>query len=85
MLAIDRHAWTNRWSDRHPLEKLVPAGGMLLAALVLPPWPAAPLIIAVMLARTIAGARVPPRAALIRISTTSLLRRRRVGMTLASR
>ena len=64
MLAIDRHAWTNRWSDRHPLEKLVPAGGMLLAALVLPPWPAAPLIIATMLVLTLAGARVPPKAAL---------------------
>src|SRR4051794_15294765 len=34
MLAIDRHAWTNRWYDRHPLEKLVPAGGMLLVALI---------------------------------------------------
>ena len=34
MLAIDRHAWTNRWHDRHPLEKLVPAGGMLLVALI---------------------------------------------------
>jgi len=41
MLAIDRHAWTNRWRDRHPLEKLVPAGGMLLVALILPPWPTA--------------------------------------------
>jgi cobalt/nickel transport system permease protein len=64
MLAIDRHAWTNRWHDRHPLEKLLPAGGMLLVALVLPPWPTAPLVIAVMLALTVAGARVPLRAAL---------------------
>ena len=37
---------------------------MLLAALVLPPWPAAPLIVAVMLVLTIVGARVPARAAL---------------------
>ncbi len=64
MLAIDRHAWTNRWSDRHPLEKLVPAGGMLLVALILPPWPTAPLMIAVMLALTVVGARVPLKAAL---------------------
>ena len=64
MLAIDRHAWTNRWGCRHPLEKLVPAGGMLLVALILPPWPTAVLVIAVMLALTVVGAGVPLRAAL---------------------
>ena len=37
---------------------------MLLVALILPPWPTALLVIAVMLALTVAGARVPLRAAL---------------------
>lgn len=64
MLAIDRHAWTNRWHDLHPLEKLLPALGMLLVTLVLPPWPAAPLSIAAMLALTILGAGVPAGAVL---------------------
>jgi cobalt/nickel transport system permease protein len=64
MLAIDRHAWTNRWRDRHPLEKLVPAGGMLLVTLILPPWPTALPVIAVMLALTVLGAKVPLKAAL---------------------
>jgi len=63
MLAIDRHAWTNRWRDRHPLEKVLPVGGMLVS-LILPPWPAALLVIAVMLTLTVAGAGVPLRAAL---------------------
>ena len=64
MLAIDRHAWTNRWHDLHPLEKLLPALGMLLVTLVLPPWPTAPLSIAAMLALTILGAGVPAGAVL---------------------
>jgi cobalt/nickel transport system permease protein len=64
MLAIDRHAWTNRWHARHPLEKLLPALGMMLVALVMPPWPTAPLVIAVMVTLAVAGAGVPAAAVL---------------------
>ncbi len=62
MLAIDRHAWTNRWRSHHPGERLLLAGGGLLLALMLPPLGAGPLLVVVMAAATVAGAGVPMRA-----------------------
>ncbi|MBK7540744.1 MAG: cobalt ECF transporter T component CbiQ [Candidatus Competibacteraceae bacterium] len=64
MRAIDHHAWTNRWRDRHPAEKLIPALGLLGVVLVLPPLAAAPLALAVAVVATVFGAGVPLRALL---------------------
>lgn len=36
MAAIDRLAYTNGWSRRHPLDKLVLAGGFVIASVALP-------------------------------------------------
>ena len=44
MRAIDHHAWTNRWAGWHPAEKGLPAGGLLLLTLFLPPLTTAPLV-----------------------------------------
>ena len=59
MRAIDHHAWTNRWRDWHPAEKLVPAGGLLVLTLILPPLTTAPLVLAGMALATVRGAGVP--------------------------
>jgi len=58
---IDYCANTNRWHERHPAEKLLLAGGMLLLSLVLPPFPACVIILAVMVAAAMAGAGIPVR------------------------
>ncbi|MBL8258644.1 MAG: cobalt ECF transporter T component CbiQ [Candidatus Competibacteraceae bacterium] len=65
MRAIDRHAWTNRWRDWHPAEKLLPAFGLLLMALLLPPLTTAPLIVVVAGSALVWGAGVPARALLV--------------------
>lgn len=62
MRAIDHHAWTNRWRDRHPAEKLLPALGLLLSVLFLPPLTTAPLALAGAALATVRGAGVPLRA-----------------------
>ncbi len=59
MSAIDRFAWTNRWHDRHPLEKLMLTGGMLTVALALPPLTTAPLIIGALFGVGMLGAGLP--------------------------
>jgi cobalt/nickel transport system permease protein len=58
MRAIDHHAWTNRWRDWHPAEKLLPAGGLLILTLVLPPLTTAPLVLGGMTLATVGGAGV---------------------------
>ena len=62
MRAIDHHAWTNRWRDRHPAEKLLPALGLLSLTLFLPPLTTAPLALAGAALATVRGAGVPLRA-----------------------
>ncbi|MBV5275881.1 MAG: cobalt ECF transporter T component CbiQ [Lamprocystis purpurea] len=62
MLAIDRHAWTNRWRRHHPGEHLLLAGGGLVLALTLPPLTAGPLLCLLMAGATVVGAAVPMRA-----------------------
>ena len=57
----DRAAHLNRWRHRSLTEKAVLALGMLGLAVALPPFPAAPLVAAVMTLAALAGARVPPR------------------------
>jgi cobalt/nickel transport system permease protein len=62
MRAIDHYAWTNRWRDRHPLEKLAPAFGLLLLTLFLPPLTTGSLTLIGMALATRLGAGVPLRA-----------------------
>ena len=69
MRAIDHHAWTNRWRDRHPAEKLAPAGGLLLLSLVAPPLTTGPLILASTTLATVRGAGVPLRTLLQVLAT----------------
>lgn len=69
MQAIDHHAWTNRWRDRHPAEKLVPAGSLLLLSLVTPPLTTGPLILAGTALATVPGAGVPLRTLLQVLAT----------------
>jgi cobalt/nickel transport system permease protein len=59
MRAIDHHAWTNRWRDWHPAEKLLPASGLLVLTLILPPLTTAPLVLASTTLATVRGAGVP--------------------------
>lgn len=58
MHLIDCYAHSNRWRTRHPAEKAVFALGLLALSLVLP-FPGPALILGVMIAASLAGARVP--------------------------
>ena len=59
MTAVDRLAHGNAWSRRHPADKMVLAGGLLLLSIALPPMPGAVLVLASALAAAVFGARVP--------------------------
>ena len=59
MRAIDHHAWTNRWRDWHPVEKGLPAVGLLTLTFVLPPLSTAPLVLASATLITVYGAGIP--------------------------
>lgn len=59
MNLIDRVAHTNRWSGRHPRDKLLLGGGLLLLSVVLPPIPGAILVLIAAMTATVVGARVP--------------------------
>ncbi|MCB1770574.1 MAG: cobalt ECF transporter T component CbiQ [Candidatus Competibacteraceae bacterium] len=59
MRAIDHHAWTNRWRDWHPVEKGLPAIGLLTLTLILPPLTTAPLVLAGVMLTTVYGAGIP--------------------------
>ncbi len=61
MPTIDHYAWTNRWRDRHPVEKLLPAVILLLLTLILPPLSIGPLVLAGTTLATVYGAQVPWR------------------------
>lgn len=60
-LAIDDAAWSGPWRERAVGDKAVLALGLLLAALVLPPWPGAALAGAAAVVSALAWARVPAR------------------------
>lgn len=64
MQAIDHHAWTNRWRNRHPAEKLLPAISLLALTLILPPLNIGPLALAGATLATVYGAQVPLRTVL---------------------
>jgi cobalt/nickel transport system permease protein len=59
MHLIDRIAHTNHWSGRHPGDKLLLGGGLLILSLLLPAFPGAPLILLTAIVAAIAGARIP--------------------------
>ena len=59
--AIDAAAWGNRWLTVPTGRKSLLAGGLLLCTLLLPPWPAYPLIVAISLVCTLGLARIPLR------------------------
>lgn len=59
MHLIDRLAHTNRWSDRHPADKLLLGGGLLVLSVGLPPVPGSILVLITAVTATLAGARVP--------------------------
>ena len=61
MSPVDRVAHLNHWRHRSLPEKAVLALGMLLLAIVLPPFPASLVVAAVMVIAALAGARVPVR------------------------
>lgn len=63
MLLIDETAHTGRWRRRHPGEKAFLALGLLVLAVVLPPWPGALLTGVAAVTALLAGARVPWRTA----------------------
>lgn len=56
---LDCCAYDNRWSRRHPLEKLVFGGGMLLLALLLPPPGGLAVLLTVSMV-TLLGPRINP-------------------------
>jgi cobalt/nickel transport system permease protein len=60
MPIADRAANLNRWRSKSLAEKATLALGMLALALLLPPFPAAPVIVAIMTGAALIGARVPP-------------------------
>ena len=59
MLAIDHFAWSNRWRDHHPGERLLLAVGLLILSLALPPLAAGPVILATATLAAVAGAGIP--------------------------
>jgi cobalt/nickel transport system permease protein len=58
---IDAWAHANARRER-PAENLLLTGGLLLLALLLPPWPGAPFVAGSALAVALGGARIPPIA-----------------------
>ena len=62
MLAIDRHAWTNRWRFIHPGEKALFVAGLLAADFALPAATVAPQVLSAAYLATVVGARVSGRA-----------------------
>ena len=57
---LECYTYTNRWQTRHPVEKAAFAGGLLVLSLILP-LAGSILILLVVSAATLAGARVPWR------------------------
>ena len=59
--AIDVAAWSSPWRWKSPGDKLLLSGGLVLAALLLPTWPASPAVAAVAVGLALGPARVPAR------------------------
>jgi cobalt/nickel transport system permease protein len=61
MLLVERLAHSNRWTARHPAEKVILGGGLLVASLLMPPLPGAAVVAAAALGAALLGARLPIR------------------------
>ncbi len=59
-LAIDDAAWSSRWRERSVLDKSCLSLGLVLAAALLPAWPAAPLVAGLALVLLMTRAGTPP-------------------------
>ncbi len=58
-LAIDRLSQAGRWRKRAPSEKAALALGLLILALILPPWPGGALVLGAVWGLALGGARLP--------------------------
>ncbi|MBK8751488.1 MAG: cobalt ECF transporter T component CbiQ [Candidatus Competibacteraceae bacterium] len=72
MQAIDHYAWTNRWRDRHPAEKLLPAISLLTLTLILPPLSIGPLVLAGTMLAMVYGVQVPLRTVLSMLAAPAM-------------
>lgn len=61
MLAVDTAAWSSPWRHRHPADLVLLCAALLACVLLLPVWPAAPLVALAVLALGLGPARVPAR------------------------
>lgn len=68
MIALDDAAWGAPWRHIRVGEKLLLGLGLVLTALVAPPWPAAPLVAVAAVALTLGPARIPARTLAIGFS-----------------
>ncbi|MDN5571455.1 MAG: cobalt ECF transporter T component CbiQ [Propionibacteriaceae bacterium] len=64
-VALDDAAWASPWRRVRVGEKLLLGSGLLLTALIAPPWPAAPLVALACIVAVVGPARIPARRLLI--------------------
>lgn len=57
--ALDQAAWASRWRRYSPGDKVLLSGGLVISALVLPVWPASPLVALASLGLALGPAGVP--------------------------
>lgn len=60
-MAIDVAAWSSRWRDREPRDKVVLAVGLVVCALALPAWPGSLVVTALAVLLAVGPAGVDPR------------------------
>jgi cobalt/nickel transport system permease protein len=58
---LDCIAWTNRWTHRHPAEKILLALGLLALVMLLPAWPFSLLMVVVNSLLALGLAKIPHR------------------------
>ncbi|GAB3261767.1 cobalt ECF transporter T component CbiQ [Kineosporia babensis] len=58
--ALDTAAWASPWRRYSPGDKVLLSLGLVISALVLPPWPASGLVTAIALGLILGPGRVPP-------------------------
>ncbi len=71
-VALDDAAWASPWRRVRVGEKLLLGGGLLLTALLAPPWPAAPLVAAAVVVAVVGCARVPARVLAVACAAPAL-------------
>ncbi|MGY1813050.1 cobalt ECF transporter T component CbiQ [Blastococcus sp. SYSU D00820] len=60
-LAVDDAAWASAWRRRSPTDKLLLCAGLVVCALLLPPWPGSALVAGTAVLLALGPARVPAR------------------------